>query len=271
MLLGLSNVSEAMSKGALTEAQEWEKFEIIAEASDFVSGRRPEERSLPAEQVKIQQFDRLKDLLKKVQAVDATFDRTLLGTVIIHSEMSPLTTDDLARLQDIVGDGSIKVNEWIAGAQDEIRTVRLDLSEIKQAIKDLAAARLKLNQARADCNQDEACRLRYSRAQLGVEYAETRLRDAIRLETKRLSRHAYDVGWLERRIIAAFATSPHQQDDIRAAIKDLLFPALGGMSDLLKVRKVENQPLSVSEDLEKYSLVADACGDLLRRVRGGRS
>jgi hypothetical protein len=42
-------VSEAMSKGKLTDAQELEMLATIEDASDFVTGRRLEERSLPAE------------------------------------------------------------------------------------------------------------------------------------------------------------------------------------------------------------------------------
>src|SRR5262245_29315692 len=105
VLLALSNVSEAMSKGPLTEAQEREKLEIIGDAADFVAGSRPDERSLNADEVRIQRFDRLKDLLKKMHSFDATLDRTPLVTVIIRcaAEMDLVSTADLARLQDIVG------------------------------------------------------------------------------------------------------------------------------------------------------------------------
>jgi hypothetical protein len=259
VLVGLSNVSEAMSKGKLTDAQELEMLATIEDASDFVTGRRLEERSLPAEQVTIQRFDRFKDLLKKVQAVDATFDRTLLATVIIRcaNEMDLLTTDDLARLHHVVGDGNIEVNSWIAQARYDIQIVRLNLSEIKQALEDHDAARSKLNVARARRNDA-------SRAQLGVESAKTRLREAIRRETGRLlpetkglPHHRDDVGWLERRMIAALATSLHHQGGIREAIKDRLFPSLGVLSDLLKVSKATREPLNLEEEAKANWLVAD--------------
>jgi hypothetical protein len=213
VLLGLSNVSEAMSKGDLTDAQKREKDETTAEASDFVTGRRPEERSLPAEQVKIQRFDRLKDLLKKMRTVEPKLDETLFAAVMSHcaSDMDLLTTDDLARLQNIVGDGNIEVNSWIAQARYDIQTIRLNLSKIKQALEDLDAASSKLNVARAS-------RADASRAQLGVESAKTRLCEAIKRETGRLlpetkglPHHRDDVGFCFSafmKLSRAFPTAP---------------------------------------------------------------
>jgi hypothetical protein len=65
-------------------------------------------------------------------------------------------------------------------------------------------------------------------------------------ETKGLLHHRDDLAWLVGRMIAAFA-SPSQQDDIRDALKDWMFPSLGALSDLLKVCKVEKEPRRLEE------------------------
>ena len=90
---------------------------IIANASDFVSGPRPEEGDLSGQHVRKKQFDRLAELVKKLDEMASPVDVQLFVDIVIRcaTDMGILSSkSDLTRLPDLLWKHKNEpINRWL--------------------------------------------------------------------------------------------------------------------------------------------------------------
>jgi hypothetical protein len=112
----LQRLSVAIRHGALSAEQQEEANVILAGAVDFVlTGHRDD-----TEPSKLDQLERLKGLIGKLEGLDDTFaDTPVFAMLVVRcAGAMHLTNDDVPELKDAIGDHSnASVNNWIHNLQ----------------------------------------------------------------------------------------------------------------------------------------------------------